>query len=233
MEAGALLSLFDETKGFVYEYYSPENTDVEIIKHTIFRATLFLVGGAEDVQTDRESLLDLPEHDLFGVVYMTSATCPSIRGGKMPIILIYFAPSTEKAPIYAKIASVMSLLKETAFSMKDYWDKKSFSNKKAVHKIIQELPALVKGLISDSSGVVKSISENIQVFDVKCPECGTPARVKVPRNIKRLFSIPIINLPCNHKFEAYFTKGPKLRGTSSVKKEGEKKEELKDIFNNL
>ena len=74
MEMGVILSIFDDQVGFVPEYYYPEHTDIELVKHIIFRATLFLVGGTEEIKKDRESMLELPEKDLFGV--QVHVICP-------------------------------------------------------------------------------------------------------------------------------------------------------------
>jgi len=233
VEIGVVLSIFNETQGFIPEYYTPERTDIEIVKHIIFRATLFLVGGADEIKKDRESMLELPEHDLFGILYMTSVESEEIRGGNMPLILILFFSSDDKGPVYSKIAEIIDTLKESAKPIKEKWNGSKFSDKRALREIIKEIPKEIGNLISDSERNEQSFEENISIFEVKCPECSSFVSVKVPKHIKGLLAIPVHNIPCKHEFEIYFTKGPELRGTSALKGPKERKEDIKDIFENL
>ncbi len=233
LENTIVLSIFDDRTGFKPEYYSPEASDIEVIKRVIFQATLFLVGGTEDLKTERESILDIPEHSLIGVTHMTSAPSPSLRGGNMPIILIYVTPSENRSKVYNNIVAIMELMKQTALEIKGNWAGNKFSDKKRNKMIVDGLGPEIESLISQFASVEKIFEANMQIFAVQCPECSTSTELKVPKNIKDFLAIPVVNIPCNHEFEAYFTKGPTFRGTSPVKGKESKKEDLKDIFANL
>ncbi len=233
VENTIILSVFDDKTGFKPEYYFPEESDIEVIKRVIFQATLFLVGGTEDLKTDRESMLDLPEHNLIGVTHMTSAPSPSLRGGNMPIILIYATPSENRSKVYNNIVSIMDTMKVTALEIKSTWVSNKFSDKKRIKTLVNGLGPEIEGVISEFASVEKILETHVQIFDVKCPECSTSTQLKVPKNIKDFLAIPVVNIPCNHEFEAYFTKGPTFRGTSPVKGRELKKEDLKDIFTNF
>nr|MDO8088826.1 hypothetical protein [Candidatus Sigynarchaeum springense]MDO8116582.1 hypothetical protein [Candidatus Sigynarchaeota archaeon] len=233
MENTVVLSIFDDRTGFKPEYFYPEERDIEMIKRVIFQATLFLVGGTEDLKTDRESILDLPEHNLIGVTHMTSAPSPGLRGGNMPIVVIYVTPSENRGKIYNNIVPIMEMMRDVTHAIKGNWSGSKFSDKKKIKILMDRLGPDIDNIVSQFAETEKNLETSMQIFEVICPDCSTSTILKVPRNIKDFLAIPVVNIPCNHEFEAYFTKGPTPRGTSPVKKKEAIKDEIRDIFTNL
>lgn len=233
MVDGVILSVFDDIRGFVPITYFPSNMNSDLIKNIILRATIFAAGGIEDYSIDRESLIDLREDGVIGVTYMSALDAPHVRGGQMLIVLINFTSENNRYYLYQNMIKILGKNKDEMEIIKSFWSGEEFSNISHIKdnlKIIYEY--LIKKIAKSTSKLDQQLIEETR-FTIKCPECSNEAILFVPKNIEKLLSIPVTNLPCEHKFEVYFTKGPNYRGTSAIKSTEKNKDDLKDIFDIL
>ncbi|TFG12615.1 MAG: hypothetical protein EU531_10410 [Promethearchaeota archaeon] len=231
MSNGIILSYFDEQKGFVPVLNVTSDRGASLIKDIVFRATLNLVGGAKNISEERESFIDFPDHQLIGCSYLKSVESPSIRGGRMPIILILFTSNVNRVYVYSNLLQIMGDLKNLMEKILPYWKDTKFTNINVIKSFLHDYKSKIDN-ISLSDSLDKSGSQE-KKFIVKCPECSQEVSVLIPRQIPDLLTISITNAPCKHTFDAYFTKGPEFRGTSEKRSESDKNNGLKDIFNNL
>lgn len=229
MTTGLILSQFHEQRGFIPVVFSSSTNSESMVKDIIFRSTLNLVGGTKNISEERESFLELPDHQIIGCSYLKSVESTSIRGGIMPIILILFTSNENKINVYHNLLQIMEDLKGIMIKILPYWKDTKFSSTNAIKGLLNNQSAQFESSISKSSGAPSDSQEN--KFVVECPECSQQIDVFVPSKIPNLWVVPIANAPCKHNFEAYFTKGPQFRGTS--KSVSESDNGLKDIFNNL
>lgn len=226
---GVVLSIFDDKLGFVPVSYFPSNLKSDLINDIVLRATLFTVTGA-DSSFERESLIDLREDGVIGVTYMSVLDCPEIRGGKMPVVLINFTPNKNRYALYRSMIDILHQNKETMEEIKSKWTGTKFPDIPKISENLKDLHIYFTSKITESIKQVGTQDIEDVHFTIKCPECSNEAILNVPKNIDKLLAIPVINLPCEHEFEAYFTKGPSFRGTSAVVGKESKKDDLRDIF---
>jgi hypothetical protein len=233
MVDGVILSIFNDIRGFTPVSYFPSNIKANLLKNIILRATIFAAGGIEDYSIDRESLIDLREDGIIGVTYMSALDAPHVRGGQMLIVLINFTSEINRYCLYQNMIKILEKNKNEMEIIKSSWSGKEFSNISSIKDNLKEIyDYLIEKIVKSTTKLESQIIEEIR-FTVKCPECSNEAIIFIPKKIEKLLSIPVTNLPCEHKFEVYFTKGPNFRGTSAVKGIEKKKDDLKDIFDSL
>ncbi|MHC1591290.1 MAG: hypothetical protein ACXQS8_04345 [Candidatus Helarchaeales archaeon] len=231
MTDGVILSAFDEVKGFIPIEHVPSGINSELIQEIILRVTIFTMGGVRDLIFEREALFDYPEEGILGTTFTCTVDSPDVRGGKKPLILISFTADSNRANLYQKLIEMMKNSKRVMYKIKKEWNQAKFTNKKRIRSWLKEHYEFMKREIAESPLKGENGYEKSVRFIVKCPACSNEVVIGVPKNIKDLLAIPITNLPCGHKFEAYFTKGPELRGTSQV--QGSKENEIRDIFDKI
>ncbi|MHA1980234.1 MAG: hypothetical protein ACTSXN_03985 [Promethearchaeota archaeon] len=122
----------------------------------------------------------------------------------------------------------MEDLKDLMTKILPNWKNIKYLNIPSIKNLLLEFNNHFESTLSRSTS--DTLEKQSNKFIIECPECSQEITVLVPSQIPDLLTIPIANAPCKHNFKAYFTKGPKFRGTS---KSSESKDDLKDIFNNL
>jgi len=230
MVDGIVLTKFDDIKGFVPITYFPSNIKPDLLKNIIYRGTVFAMGAVDDMNLDRESLMDLREDGIIGLTYMCALNAMDVRGGQTPIVLINFTAMSNRYNLYHCMTDILKKNKNMMINIKKIWNGKDFTDLIGVREYLKEVYEFSINIINKSKNEIDLQIPDEFRFTIKCPECSNEAILLVPKNIEKLISIPVINLPCSHEFEVYFTAGPTFRGTSAVKSEGPKEDDLRDIF---
>lgn len=233
MVEGVILTQFDDIKGFVSVAHFPLNIKADLIKSIIFRATIFAMGGVDDLTSDRETLIDLREEGVIGVTYMSAVDAPYVRGRQMPIILIYFTSISNRYALYQNMTEILKMNKDIMEEIKPLWSETQFLKLSQINDCLKEIYQFTTKIISDSMAQIGTPNAQEINFNVKCPECSNEAVLRIPKTIEKLLSIPVTDLPCGHQFEVYFTKGPTFRGTSMAKDLSHKNDNLKDLFEKI
>ncbi len=233
MASGVILSKFDDIIGFVSVAHFPSNIKEEFLKQIIYRATMFTMGGVDDLTSDRETLIDLREEGIIGVTYMSAVEAPNVRGKQMPIVLIYFTSISNRYALYQNMIEILKKHKDIIEIIKPLWTETQFVSLSKITDCLEQVYQLSNNIISESIAQIGTLSTEEINFNVKCPECSNEIVLKIPKKIDKLLSIPVSDLPCGHQFEVYFTKGPTFRGTSMAKELSPKNDNLKDLFDKI
>lgn len=230
MVDGAVLTKFDDIRGFVPITYFPLNIKPELLKHIIYKGTVFAMGAVDDYNLDRESLMDLREDGIIGLTYMCALDAREVRGGQTPLVLINFTSMSNRYNLYHCMTDILRKNKEIMINIKNIWDGKDFFDLAVIQEYLKEIYEFSVKIIDKSKKEIDLQIPDEFRYTIKCPECQNEAILLVPKKIEKLLSIPVMNLPCSHEFEVYFTTGPTFRGTSTVKSKNHKEDDLKDIF---